>query len=464
MNTSADGRISGIPPISEINRKIAIMILPITVEGILEMISGIISMGMVGRIDVTAVSALGISMQITSMIWALFRGLAIGETIFVAHYYGAGRKQEMQLVMQQTLVSAIITVFALQAMVFFGAKHLLSIFDPSPELMSQAIIYMKTVSFGFPFLAVMLAVAGAFQGMGNSHIPMMIAFAMDIVNILTGYTLIFGKFGFTPMGVRGAAIAVVLSELTAASIGLIILFRKNGLLHEYWSRRFFGIDLHLILKIYRVGIQSAMETIFWLMAGIIVARSIMTFGETTFAAHQLGVQAESISYMPASGFGVAATAFIGQALGSGNRSLLKLYFRQIMKGALMVTAISSSVLLLFPAWMMRLLTNNSDVIKLGAVYLIITGIVQLPQNASGVLQGAMRGAGYTKITMIIAGIGLWGIRVPLTLLLTYVFHLPIIFIWIVMSIDLTARFVLFLVLFKKYDVFNSRFLSGTSSK
>ena len=455
MITAANGKINEeIPSIREINRKITVMILPITVEGILEMISGIISMGMVGRIDVTAVSALGISMQITSMIWALLRGISIGETILVAHYYGADRRQEMRFVMQQTMISVIIAVMFLQAVVFFGAEHLLSIFDPNPELMSQAVIYMRTVSFGFPFLAVMLAVAGAFQGMGNSHIPMLIALAMDVVNILVGYTLIFGKFGFSPMSVRGAALAVVLSEATAALIGLIILFRKKGMLHEYFSRKFFHIDFRLILKIYRVGIQSAMETIFWLMAGIIVARSIMTFGETTFAAHQLGVQAESISYMPASGFGIAATAFVGQALGSGDSSLSRRYFRQIMKGALMVTVVSASVLLLFPKGMMHLLTNNTDVIKLGAIYLIITGLVQMPQNASGVLQGAMRGAGYTKISMIVAGIGLWGIRVPLTLLFTYVLHLPIIAIWIVMSVDLTFRFVLFLVLFRKYDVFS----------
>ncbi len=447
---------SDIPTIGEINRKIAIMILPITVEGILEMISGIISMGMVGRISVMAVSALGISMQITQIIWALLRGLSMGETVYVAHYFGAGRKQEMIYVMQQTIISVIILSVILSIFTFFGAEHLLAIFNPRQELLIEAVSYIKIVSFGFPFLAIMLAVAGAFQGMSNSKIPMMIALCLDIINIAAAYLLIFGKGVFPSMGIRGAAVAILLSEFAAALIGLALLFRKNGLLYEFRNRRFFRVDIRQIVKIYRIGIQSAMETIFWLLAGIVMTRCIMTFGETTFAAHQLGVQAESISYMPASGFGIAATAFIGQALGAGNRNLSRRYLHQIMKGAMMVTAVSVAVLLLFPKGMMQLLTNNSEVIRLGTIYLILTGLVQLQQNAAGVLGGAMRGAGYTRTPMIVAGIGLWGIRVPLTLIFTYVFELSIVSIWITMSIDLTFRFFLCLILFKKYNIYQSR--------
>lgn len=449
---------SDTPTIGEINRKIAIMILPITVEGILEMISGIISMGMVGRISVMAISALGISMQITQIIWALLRGLSMGETVYVAHYYGAKRKSDMLYAIQQTIISVTILSLILSALVFFGAEHLLSIFNPKPELLKQAVSYIKIVSFGFPFLAVMLAVAGAYQGMSNSKTPMLIAFCMDIVNIIAAYLLIFGKGGFSSMGIRGAAAATLLSEFAAALIGLILLFRKKGLLYEFRNRRFFHVDIRQIIKIYRVGIQSAMETIFWLLAGIIMTRCIMTFGETTFAAHQLGVQAESISYMPASGFGIAATAFIGQALGAGNSNLSRRYLHQIMKGALMVTAVSVAVLLLFPKGMMHLLTNNSEVIRLGTIYLILTGLVQMQQNAAGVLGGAMRGAGYTRVPMIVAGIGLWGIRVPLTLIFTYALKFSIVSIWITMSIDLTFRFFLCLILFKKYDIYQSRII------
>jgi putative MATE family efflux protein len=449
-----------IPHIKEINRKIYTMILPITIEGVLQMIAGIISMGMIGRIDVLAVSALGIGMRITQIIWALFKGITTGATVFVAQYYGAKNHKQMLKVIQQTLLSTIILVIVLQVIVFFEAPRLLLVFNPNQELLHQAVIYMKTVSFGLPFLAVMLVIGGVLQGMGDAKTPMMITFFMNIVNIVVGYVLIFGKLGFDPMGIKGAAIATAVSQLAAAMLGLFILFRGKGLLRGYFNKSFFSFDRHQVSEVYRIGLPSAMESIFWQLTAIILTRAILTFGETAFAAHQLGMQAESISYMPAAGFGIAATAFIGQALGAGNKLLAKTYLKQIFKGAMIITGVSVAILLLLPRGMMALLTNNTEVIRLGAIYLILMGIVQIPQNAAGVLAGAMRGAGYTKVPMIVAGAGLWGIRVPLTLLFTYVFHFSIVAIWIAMSTDLACRFVICYVLFKRYNIYESSLVSG----
>ncbi len=71
---------------------------------------------------------------------------------------------------------------------------------------------------------------------------------------------------------------------------------------------------------------------------------------------------------------------------------------------------------------MRILTDEEEVIKIGIGYLFVMGFAQLPLNIAGVINGALRGAGYTKVPMIVAGIGLWGIRVPpLCLLMTYYF-------------------------------------------
>lgn len=437
-----------------INKKIISMILPVAFEGVLQMSAGLVMMAMIGRIDVVAVSALGISQRITQMVWALFKGITTGASVYVAQYYGAKEYSKMKHVIQQTVISTIILVVILQAAIYMFSSSLLSIFDPSPQLLEHANVYVRDVSYGLPFLAVMLVIGGVLQGMGNAKTPMMITLIMNIVNIIVGYVLIFGKFGFEPMGVKGAAIATALSQFIAAMLGLYILLSKNGVLHSHFNKDFFRIDMTQIKSIYKVGLPSSMESMFWQLAAIILTRSILTYGETAFAAHQLGLQAESISYMPAAGFGIAATTFIGQALGANDKKLAKIYLRQILKGSIAITSISVAILVLFPKTMMSLLTDNPEVISLGAIYLILMGIVQLPQNASQVLMGAMRGAGYTNIPMIIAGTGLWGIRVPFTLVVVYLLKLPIAGIWVVMSIDLAFRFLFNLVLYKRKNIYD----------
>jgi putative MATE family efflux protein len=436
-----------------INKRIISMILPVAFEGVLQMSAGLVMMGFIGRIDVIAVSALGISQRITQMVWALFKGITTGASVFVAQYYGAKETDKMKHVMQQTLISTILLVLLLQAGIYMFSSQLLSIFNPSPELLKSANTYIRTVSFGLPFLAVSLVIGGVLQGMGNAKTPMIITAIMNIINIVLGYILIFGNLGFEAMGIKGAAIATALSQIAACFIGLYVLFSRDGVLNSYLNKNFFRMDLTQIRSVYRVGLPTSMENMFWQLAAIILSRSILTYGETAFAAHQLGLQAESISYTPSAGFGIAATAFIGQALGAGDKKLAKIYLRQIMKGSIALTSISIIILVFFPKTMMALLTDNPEVINLGAIYLILMGLVQLPQNASHVLIGAMRGAGYTNIPMLVAGTGLWGIRVPLTLVAVYLLKLPIVAVWVVIAIDMTFRFLFNLVLYKKKNIY-----------
>lgn len=453
---------SGIS-LKEINSKIFTMILPITMENVLQMVAGIISIGMIGRIDVLAVNALSISSRITQIIWALFKGITTGATVYVAQYYGANNKKRMVSVIQQTLLSCIVIVVVLSIFVYLKASFLLSVFNPSQELLSCGVIYLKVVVFGLPFLAIMLVVGGVLQGMGNARTSMMITLIMNIINIIVAYVLIFGKLGFAPMGVTGAAVATVISQAAAALIGLFILFNKHGILTSYLNKSFFNLNIKQVTDIYRVGLPSSMESIFWQLAAVILTRAILTYGDIPFAAHQLGLQAESISYMPAAGIGIAATAFVGQALGAKDKTLAETYLKQIVKLSIIITVFTSGILIIFPHYMMSLLTNNKEVIGLGAIYLIIMGIVQLPQNISGVLNGALRGAGYTKVPMIVAGSGLWGIRVPFTLVAAYFLKHSIVSIWIIMGIDLVFRFIVSLILFKKNNIYESTLIAGSAS-
>lgn len=171
------------------------MLVPITVENLLQMVAGIVTMGMIGRIDALSISALGISMRITQIIWALFRGITIGATVFAAQYYGAGNMEKVRDVIKQTLLSSIAVVAVLQLIVYTQAPRLLMIFDPQEELLNLATVYVRIVSLGLPFLAIMLVIGGVMQGMGNARTPMFIIMTMNLVNLAVGYTM---KFIFDP--------------------------------------------------------------------------------------------------------------------------------------------------------------------------------------------------------------------------------------------------------------------------
>ncbi|WP_026476897.1 MATE family efflux transporter [Alkaliphilus transvaalensis] len=439
----------------ELKRKIYAMIIPITLESILQMSSGIVAMAMIGRIDTTSVAAVGLSNRITQLIWALFRGITTGATVFVAQAYGANDMAKVRKIVQQVLVSSIILVVALQQLVFWKAPTLLSIFGNNGALMDNSAMYLRTISFGIPFLAITQIVAGVLQGTGNAKTPMKIALVMNIINISLNYLLIYGGFGLPTLGLRGSAMATATAQFTAAMVGLYILFSKTGVLGKP-GKGFYKLNMKEVIDIYKVGAPTSVEAMFWQVSAIFLTKIILSFGETAMAAYQLGFQVESISFMPAAGFGVAATAFIGQALGGQNPNLARRYLREIVKRSMMLTAISTAILLIFPSQAMGLLTDQPEVIAIGATYLLFMGIVQVPQNLSGVLNGAMRGAGYTQVPMIVATAGLWGIRIPFSFILTSYMGWGITAVWGIMAVDLACRCLLSFTLYKKYNIYEAK--------
>lgn len=439
-----------------IRNKILSMILPVTMENILQMLAGFVSMAMIGRIDAIAIGSLGISTRITQIVWALFKGIATGASVFVAQAYGANNQEKMRKVTLQTLLSSIILVCILQQLIFWKAPLLLKIFNPRAALLQNGTTHLRTVSWGLPFLTIILIVAGVLQGTGNAKTPMKIALIMNLLNVIFSYTFIFGHFGFKPMGLKGAALSTVLSQVIAALLGLWVLFGRDGILSYGVSS--VKLDREEVISIYKVGLPSSFESIFWQIAAIIITKVILSYGEVAFAAYQLGLQAESISYMPAAGFGVAATTFIGQTLGSGEKELGKKYLKQLVIGTAIISIFTGGALIFFPEKIMRILTDESEVIKIGISYLFVMGFAQLPLNIAGVINGALRGAGYTKVPMIVAGIGLWGIRVPFSLLMAYYFKKEIVALWIIIGIDMTSRLITSYIIYKSKDIYSGELI------
>lgn len=436
----------------QIKKRIVSMILPITVENILQMTAGLVLMAMIGRINPIAVGSIGIAMVIYKIVWAVFKGIGTGASVLVAQSYGGDKLLKVKSVAEQAFMVTLTLSILFQQLIYWTAGSLLKVFNPTEDLLINGTIYLKTISWSFPALAIIILVAGVLQGMGNAKTPMIAVGILNIINISFGYVFIF----VMEMGLKGAGYAYNIAYASAAIFGIIMLFGKRGILTSIGGRFSFKFNRKESLTIVRFGLPTSFETAFWQMSSIFITRAILTYGEIAYAAYQLGLQAESISYMPATGFGIAATTFTGQALGGKDKEIGKKYLRQLIKITIVITIFAAGALIFIPKQIMALLTNDLEVIQIGAAYLIVMGITQLPQNISGVLNGALRGAGYVKIPMINAGIGLWIIRVPFVLAMAFIFKADIIWIWVGIGLDMCFRLVFSYFYFKKRNIFDSK--------
>lgn len=405
------------PTQKELRHTIFSMVWPVAIENVLQLLIGFVNTGMVGRLGAATILAVGLAGRVGMFVWIIFGAIGMGTTVLIARAVGAGQKEDVTKIAQQAFIIGLSVTGFVAAAVFFLAPSMLVALRATEDAMPVAIAYLKILAFSIPFQALTMVVSSVLRGTGNTRTPMQIALVMNIVNVLSNSVLIFGRFGIPALGSRGPAVSSIISQSVGSILGIAYLVNSvRGAGIRFWEEP--KVDLPLVRRIMGVGIPSSAEMAFWQIAAVLLVRIINDFGTVAGAAYQLGVQAEGISYMPTAGFSIAATALVGQSLGGKNVKLAERYIKEIVRWGVMLTTVTTAILVFGPQALMRILTDDKEVIVVGARYILLMGLSQIPQQLAGTLGGALRGAGDTITPMVGAALGICGCRIPAAFLLS----------------------------------------------
>ena len=445
---------------SEIRKNVLSMIIPVSIEGILQMISSTVLMAFLGRVDVLAVNAVGIGQRMTQLLWSFVKGMGVGITVCVARDVGAKKTENLKITSIVGMLSLICIVVFFSGLIALFAEPIVRFFGGSEETMVQSIDYMRIICIGLPFWTVMLCNASVLQGFGDAKTPMTVSVIYNIVNIGLGYLLIFGGFGVPAFGLYGAAWATVISQVLMCVLCIGIMLKKQiitNMFHELTKS--VSNTVAQLKYLYKISLPSAFENMVWQLGSLAMMKPIISYGDIPYASHQLAMQAESISYMPTMGFGIATTSLVGRCFGAKDLESGHKYFKRIAKYMAIITTTVMVIMVVFRKFLMGILTPSQEIIDLGSIYLIITACTLITQNLHAVITGALKGAGLTKPPMYISVICLWGIRVVLTYVFTYfVPGSTIHYVWIAMSIDIVSRFLMSSTYFRKKKIFKNETL------
>ena len=424
-----------------VKREITKFVIPIVLENILQLSANIISTAMIGRLSSIDIAAQGICMRISDLLWVLFRGISVGLMITASKAFANKDNNKIKDTIVQTLISGFIIVALFTVIIKAFSINIISFFSKNDEIISESSIYLDIMIHSLVFMLLTSVVSACFNAMGDTKTPLLFAGIMNLLNIVLGWGLIFGRLGMPELGLKGAALALIIAQCCSSLLGFFVLLRR---LHIKQSVTILNhkklINLNIIKEIYSIGIPAAMENIFWQISAVLLSKFILAHGADPFAAYQIGIQAEIITEMPAIAFGTASTVLIAKGRSDKSR-LVNTYFKEISSLTIKYSIISSLILIFFSTQFMKFMTNNTTLVEIGKYYVLVMGFIQIPQNLSRVYNGTLRSSGYNKAPMIIAGLGIWGIRIPICALITYVFKANIIFVWIIIAFDQLFRFI-----------------------
>jgi len=407
--------------------------MPVVLSSFLQRSVGIVDIFLVGGLGASAIAAVGVAQIMVFVVMSVSWGINVGVTVLVSQLWGAGRKDEAGRAAYQAMLLSILAAIVIMVVGHLAGWKVAGLLGANEEVQHILFDYSKIVFTFVAFTIFINVLSGIIHGAGDTKTPLYATLIVNILHVVVAYPLIYGKLGLPAMGVKGAAIAIAISEC----LGAVFLFIRS------LNRRYIipsrNLEMRLTTMTIKLGWPIFVDRLLQNAGSMVFAKVILLYGTAVYAAHQVGLAIEAISFMPGYGIAVAAATMVGQNLGAGRPEDARLSSYEANRLAVFLMAGMGFVFFFFPYVLLRLFTSDPEVIRYGILYMKIVAFAQVPLAITMVLAGSLRGAGDTGFIMFATIAGMWLVRLPVTAILATVFHAPINYVWSIMIFDWLVR-------------------------
>ncbi|MBC7964123.1 MAG: MATE family efflux transporter [Steroidobacteraceae bacterium] len=414
-------------PVS-IRRNVFRLSMPVLLSSLFQRLVSIVDIFLTGGLGAAAIAATGLGQLLMFVSMTVFWGLSTGTTVVIAHLWGAGRREDAGRAAYVACLACLLLTAVCTIIGSAWGGGIARLMGAAPDVQAFATEYIRLVFLWMIWTTGLNVLSAIMHGTGDTRTPMEAIILVNILHVLLAWPLIYGKFGMPALGVKGAAIAINTSEFVGFAYLLVQALRKRYI-------TFGRPDGPLFDRIWRVGWPVALERIAQQSGQLFYSSFIIGYGTTAYAAHQIGLSIESLSFMPGAGMGIAAATLMGQSLGAGKIRRARISHNEALRLAIAVMTVMALLFFFAPHLLIGLFTHDPDVIEKGSVFLKLVAFAQIPLAISFVYAGSLRGTGDTFYVFIVTLVAMWGIRVTLSWVATGWLHLSLYAVWGVFLID-----------------------------
>ncbi|KUO50330.1 MAG: hypothetical protein APF76_11515 [Desulfitibacter sp. BRH_c19] len=402
--------------------------LPAIFEMILHMMVGLVDIAMVGRLGADSLTAVSLGGNFIYTTIFLFAAVGIGAGAIVARAIGAQNMEEASRITGQALTLAALIGVLVGGLTWYFAPAIFNIFAPNIVVKELGIEYLRILSLSSIFLLVLLVGESACRSAGFTKIPLKVAMVGNTVNIVLNYVLIFGKLGFPTLGVKGAAIGTFVSFTTSCCIILFVL-ASGKIPIKITKGHLLKIRKIDFKRIVRLTVPAGGEELVRAGSQIAGVYLIIGLGSVPYAAHQVALAIESMSFMPGYGFAIAGATLVGQNLGSLNPDKAQRLAFKTMYLAMATMTTAAFIFFFLSEPVVRIFTTDENIIPIAASVVQIAAFAQTAVATEMTMAGALRGAGDTRFPLYLSLLGNWFIRLPLFYVALRIFNMGLEAVW-----------------------------------
>lgn len=408
-----------------------------------------IDTAMVGSLGTSATAAVGATTTVNWLIGSTVSAIGVGFLSYIAKMHGSG---EMYLVRKASAQSVLAV---LVSGIFFTALTLsLSGVVPRVMQVDESIRELASTYF-FIIYTPMLARAATIifgtvlRAAGDTKTPMYAGIAVNAVNVVLNFLLIYPTRKIGIFTVPGAGLGVVGAAIASAAgftVGGIIITYALWT-HPVLSPKKISLkpDKEILAPCLKVAFPNMLQRFATSAGYVAFASMINSLGEVATAAHTIANTVESAFYIPGYGMQTAAATLAGNALGARDNKKMKEFARMNVLVEVILMIVSGSLLFVFAPFMMDIFSDSTEVINLGTTVLRMVAVSEPFYGVSIIIEGMMQGVGKTVKPFVYNCIGMWGIRIVGTFIFISFFSGGLISAWGCMIAHNMFLFVLYFI-------------------
>ena len=394
-----------------LNRAILLLAIPMVLEMVFESLFAVVDVFFVGRLGADAVATVGLTESLLSLIFAVAIGLSMSTTAMVARRIGEKDPEDASVAGVQAIVLGLSVSLLVGVPCFIFAPKLLQLMGATPDIVATGSGYARLALGGSGAILMLFLNNAIFRGAGDAAIAMRLLWVSNVINLVLDPCLIFGLGPFPRMGVTGAALAT----FTGRSIGVLYQFYRLGKGTDRLPSlvRHLRVNLAVLWRLLRVSITGILQFAIAHTSWIGLVRIVSTFGAAALAGYTIAIRIIIFVILPSWGLSNAAATLVGQNLGAkkpdrAESSVWRTgFYNMVFLGAVGV------VLIVFAEPVVRLFTQDREVVPLAASCLRILSYGNIGYAYGMVMLQSFNGAGDTITPTWVNLFGFWFLEIPL---------------------------------------------------
>lgn len=410
---------------------------PILVDSLLRMMLGTVDVFMLSRISDATTGAVGLANEVIFFCILMFGFVAIGTSVAVAQYIGAGREREASRISAMAIsINLLFGVLVSLLLVFFG-EPLLRLLNTSPEQVAIASEYLDIVG-GFIWIeALSYAVSSVIRSTGRTKNVMYVTLGVNVIHVIGNYLLIFGHFGFPELGVTGAAISTVISR----AIGVVVLFflLYRSVPAPIRNKDYVSWNGLYVKQILGIGVPAAGEHLAWHSQYLMMLGFVNLIGMTALNTHVYVMNISNYFMALGMAIGTGTEIIVGQMVGGG---AMREAYRRLLRSvgiSFVLTFGVVAVASFFRHELLGLFTDDPKIIAVGAGIFLLSLVLEPGRTFNMVIINSLRAAGDARFPVLMGVVSMWGVAVPLAYWLGIHLGIGLLGIWIAFTVDEWVR-------------------------